>query len=194
MLTWNKRLLVSFTGGYAMRQLVVVTVILAVIGVVQADPGGAVKCKAEGMHICCKQCKSVTTGLLEKVEGISKIEVDIPNKTVTFEAKDAKAAEAAFAAIQNGGFFGTFTAGDKAFKPAAVKVDAKGDDITVKSVHVCCGMCQTAVKGLFKDSKVTFTGKGAQKDVLISGKNLDGQAVLEALQKSGFSGTVEGKK
>ena len=37
-------------------------------------------------------------------------------------------------------------------------------------------------------------GKGTQRDVQVSGKDLSTDAVLSTLEKAGFSGTVEAKK
>ena len=47
------------------------------------------------------------------------------------------------------------------------------------------------VPALFKDAKVTISGEGAQKDVTISGKDLDPNTVLSTLEKGGFTGKVK---
>ena len=51
-----------------------------------------------------------------------------------------------------------------------------------------------AVTGLFKDSKVTISGNGSMKDVTITGKDLDGQQVLQTMQDKGFTGTIQAMK
>jgi hypothetical protein len=114
---------------------------------------------------------------------------DIKTKTVTFTAKDAKAAEAGVQALLAGGFYGAATADGKALKiDAAAPGKETADTLTIKEVHVCCGQCQKAIVPLFKDAKVTFEGKGAQKDVKIEGKGLQRADIIETLRKSGFNG------
>jgi periplasmic mercuric ion binding protein len=178
-----------------MRQLAVLTMFVAAISFVQADQGAAVMCKADNLHLCCNQCDKSVRGILDKVEGISAVKVDRKaDDKVTFQAKDEKAASAALAALVKGGFLPTVTAGDKKLIPEKVTVNVKGDEITVTGVHVCCGACVKAVTALFTDAKVTVPGSGTMRDVIVSGKNLDGQAVLETMQKGGFTGTVQAKK
>ena len=144
----------------------------------------------KGPHICCPQCVGVAKGLLGKVDGVSDAEADAKTKTVTFTAKDAGAAKAGIAALVKGGFSGTATSDSKELKvelPAVEKGD-KAAAVVVKDVHVCCGQCQNAIKGLFKDTKVSFEGKGAQRTVRVEGDNLYPGAVIEALRKAGFNG------
>jgi hypothetical protein len=62
---------------------------------------------------------------------------------------------------------------------------------TAKDVHVCCKQCQNAIGDLFKDAKISYEGKGPQRDIKISGKGLEKTAVLETLQKAGFTGKVD---
>jgi len=159
-----------------------------------ADDAGATKVEVKGPHLCCGQCVKVANGLLQKVEGLSEIKADQKSKTVTFTAKDDKAAKAGFMALVDGGFFGTATAGGKEIKLdlAAPKKGDKADVVTVKDVHVCCGACEKAIISLFKDSKVSYgDGPGKQRSVRIEGKNLDRAEVLDTLHKKGFNGAVE---
>jgi copper chaperone CopZ len=147
--------------------------------------------EVKGPHICCKQCVNVVGKLLEKVEGVSDVVADVKTKTITFKAKDAAAAKAGYKAIVDGGFFGAATDDGKAITlDVAAGSKDKADAISVKDVHVCCGMCVTAVKGIFKDAKVTIEGTGAQRTVNISGGGHSPNSVLEALRKGGFNGTV----
>jgi copper chaperone CopZ len=176
-----------------MRQLFAVLCAgLATVGLVAAQEGAG-KVEVKGPHICCKQCVRVVGNLLEKVEGVSDVMADVKTKTVTFTAKNDQAAKAGVKALLDGGFFGKATQGGKAIKVAlpAVAKGTKADVVTVKDVHVCCGQCVKAVNNLFKDSKVTCTGPGPQKTVRIEGQGLDAAAVLSALHKGGFNGTLE---
>jgi hypothetical protein len=92
-----------------------------------------------------------------------------------------------------GGFYGSGSLDGKELKSdvAAPARGAKSATVVVKDVHVCCGACQKAINGLFKDSKVSYEGPGPQRTVRIAGNNLDSGEVMEALRKAGFNGTVE---
>ncbi len=164
---------------------------LAVVGL--AGQGAASEVEVKGPHICCKQCVKIVGGILAKVDGVSDAKCDIKTKTVTFTATDEKAAKAGVKALIDGGFFGSATNDGKELKStvAAVKKGDKLDKVSVKSVHVCCGQCQTAIKDLFKDAKVSFEEKGPQRTVVIEGGELYRGSVLEALRKAGFNGKFE---
>jgi copper chaperone CopZ len=174
-----------------MRPLVSVLAGLAVLGFFGQAAASDVEVK--GPHICCKQCVGAVQKILDKVEGVSNVKADVKSKTVTFTATDEKAAKAGVKALVAGGFFGAATNDGKELKfdaPAPKKGD-KLDKVSVKDVHACCGMCNNAIKGLFKGSTVTFEGKGPQRTVVIEGGDLYAGSVIEALRKSGFNGTIE---
>jgi copper chaperone CopZ len=149
--------------------------------------------EVKGPHICCAQCVNVVGKILAGVEGVSDAKADQNTKTVTFTAKDEAAAKAGINALIKGGFSGTAKRDGKDVKvelPAVAKGD-KVDTVTIKEVHVCCGQCQKAINAVFKDSKVKYEGKGAQRTVIITGGELYRGTVMEALRKAGFNGTVE---
>jgi copper chaperone CopZ len=171
-----------------MRQLVLAAVIVAVVGV--APAGADEKTEVKGPHICCPMCAKSVEAILGKVEGVSEVKCSVPNKTVTFNATNKATAEKALDALYTGGFAGTAKFGDAAITRPAPKVEGKGNEVVVKGVHSCCGMCVKAITGLFPDSKVTIDGSGAQRDVHIAGKDLDFATVLKALNDKGFNGTV----
>ncbi|HYV38724.1 MAG TPA: heavy metal-associated domain-containing protein [Gemmataceae bacterium] len=181
-----------------MRQLAVFALVTGLVGLTSlgnADQGGEVKCKVDGLHLCCATCDNTVKAILGKVDGVSNVKVDRKAADkVTFTAKSDKEAKVALDALIKGGFCCDVTAGSKNMKPEIAKVDFKGDSVTFNDVHICCGACTTAVKGLFTDAKVTVNGKGAQKSVTITGKNLDAQVVAEKMQKAGFTGVFEAKK
>jgi len=158
-----------------------------------AGPVAAEKVEVKGPHICCKQCVKVVGGILKNVDGVSDAKCDIQAKTITFTAKDKATAKSALKALVDGGFFGAATCDDNEVKleVATIKTGDKADKVTVQKVHVCCGQCQKAIKGVFKDAKVTFAEEGPQRTVIIEGTGLDRGEVIEALRKAGFNGTVE---
>jgi copper chaperone CopZ len=175
-----------------MRQLFAVLCTGLATAVLCAAQAGSLNVEVKGPHVCCKQCVNVVHKILDKLDGVSDVKAEPKNRTVTFTAKDAQAAKAGFKALIDGGFFGTATQGGKEIKleiPAA-KRGEKADTITVKDVHVCCPQCQNAINKVFTNAKVSYTGKGPQRTVIIEGKGLDQSEVLEALQKAGFHGNV----
>jgi copper chaperone CopZ len=178
-----------------MRQLFVVTVLILSVGALNAEVPGGKKVEVKGPHICCKQCVNVVGGILKKVDGVSDAACDVTNKTITFTAKDADAAAKGVKALVDGGFWGSATFDGAELKlPATKASDDKSNKVVVSKVHVCCGMCSSAINALFKDAKVTYSAKGPQKDVTVTGTDLTPAAVLEALNKAGFTGTIGEKK
>jgi copper chaperone CopZ len=174
-----------------MRQLFVAMGLVAAASVLHAAAGDGKKGEIKGAHICCGQCVKVVKGILEKVDGLSDVTVDQKTKTVTFTAKDKKAAEKAVAAMFEGGFAGTAKFDDAALKAPTTKLsDSKTAEITVKGVHACCGQCHTALKKLFEGAEVKIDGSGAQRDITIKGDGLSPAGVLKKLNDTGFNGTI----
>jgi copper chaperone CopZ len=175
-----------------MRQLLMAAVVVVAFGAARASADE--KAEIKGPHICCKNCVKAVGAILAKVDGVSEVKCDIKNKTVTFMAKDEGATAKALSAMIEGGFFGAAKFGDTTVAlPASKKLEGKADEVVLKGVHSCCGQCQTAIKGLFPDAKVTIAGTGPQKDVTIVGTDLSLDAVQQALNGKGFSGKVEKK-
>jgi hypothetical protein len=132
--------------------------------------------------------------ILDKVEGVADVTCDRKNKTVSFTAKDKETAHKALDALYDGGFAGTGSFGDLSFARATAATKGQTNEVTVKGVHACCKRCVGIIKGLFKDATVTVTGTGVQKDLRITGENLNVSEVLSKLEGAGFSGRAEGKK
>jgi len=175
-----------------MRMVFAMVAALA-IGALVVAQAAADSVEVKGPHICCKQCVGAVGKILGGVDGVSDAKCDVATKTVTFTAKDEAAAKAGVNALIKGGFAGKATRDGKEMKvnlPAVAKGD-KVETVTVKDVHVCCGMCQKAINGLFKDSKVKYEGTGAQRTVIVTGGDLYRGSVMEALRKAGFNGVVE---
>jgi copper chaperone CopZ len=165
---------------------------VAIVALVTAAGfAGAGKVEVKNVHLCCGMCVKGVGGALKSVDGVESPKCDQKAKTVTFTTKDAKTTAAALKALTDAGYFGAATDDGKEVKLDAGKAEGKADAVTVKGVHVCCPMCQKAIDGLFKDAKVSYTGKEASKEVKISGKGLEKAKVLETLQKAGFTGKVE---
>jgi copper chaperone CopZ len=172
-----------------MRSLCAGTVLVLVASLVQAGDGK--KGEINGPHICCGNCEKSVQAILAKVDGISDVQCDRKNKTVTFTARDKTAAQKALDAMFEGGFAGTGKYDNVSFGRASSSTAGKADTITVKGVHACCGQCHKALKALFPDATVTIAGSGAQRDITIAGKDLSAAEVQQKLQKAGFSGKIE---
>jgi hypothetical protein len=180
--------------GEIMRVLCGVAVLVATVGLLQANPPAQEKQgEVKGLHLCCKQCEGSVQSILGKVDGISDVKTDRKAKSVTFTAKDAAAFKKAYDALYDGGFAGTGTFGNTGVTRAPNKNTDKADEVTVKGVHACCKQCVGILQATFKDAKVTVTGTGTQRDVTVSGKGLNVGEVLSKLEAAGFSGKVEKK-
>jgi copper chaperone CopZ len=172
-------------SGFVLLSAVVMAVGLS-SGSLQAG-----KVEVKGVHLCCKQCVDGVAGALKGLDGVADAKCDQKGKTVTFTTKDDKTTTAALKALVDAGYFGDATDDGKAVKLDGGTAVGKGNDVTIKGVHVCCKQCQNAIAAILKDGKVSYTGSGAQKEVKVSGKDLDKAKILEALHKGGFTGKVE---
>ncbi len=176
-----------------MRQFLVLAVATVAFAGLSVGQARADKVELKGTHLCCGNCVKIAKAALEKVDGVSDADASKDTKTVTFTAKDEKAAAAGIKALVDAGFYGKATKDGKEYKidTPEVKKGTKADSVTVKSVHVCCDNCKEAVEATLKDLKITYEGKSAVKTVKIEGKDLDKADILEALRKAGFNGSVE---
>jgi mercuric ion binding protein len=170
------------------RCCIVISALFALVGLAQAG-----KVEVKDVHLCCGMCVKGVGEALKKVDGVTGAKCDQKGKTVTFTTKDEKTTAAALKALVDAGYFGAATDDGKAVKldVTAPKAGEKADDVIVKGVHVCCKQCQTTIDKLFKDSKVSYSGDGAIKEVKVSGKGLEKAAIQEALQKAGFAGKID---
>src|SRR5262245_6431924 len=135
-----------------MRLLMAAASILALVGLAQAG-----KVEVKGVHLCCGQCVTGAKNALKNVDGVSDVAPDQKTRTVSFTAKDDKAAEAGLQALISHGFFGACTHDGKALQPKLPEVKSdKADEVIVKDVHVCCKACMNAISKLFKDANVTY--------------------------------------
>ena len=68
----------------------------------------------------------------------------------------------------------------------------KGESVVkIAGVHVGCAECEKVIADLFPDGKVTFTGKGPQRDVQVVTKDLKSWDVTWRLSQAGFGGKVQ---
>src|SRR5262249_2173025 len=137
-----------------------------------------------------RQCVQIAGEVLGKVDGASEVNADRSKQTVTFTAKDSTAATAGVKALYDAGYFGPATEDGKELKVevASPRAGEKADEVTVKSVHLCCTQCKQAIGALFPDATVDFPDKNTVK---ISGKGLEKAKVLKTLREGGFNGTLD---
>ena len=173
-----------------MRQRVLATAALIAAVAWGAGTAQAGKVEVKGAHVCCGNCTKAITGILAKVDGVDKDSVKAPKGgPIEFTTKEDKATTAAIKALNDGGFTGTVTDDGKEVKTDLPTATGKGDEVTVTNTHICCGMCKTAIKNLFKDDDVSFASDNTS--ATIKGKDLDKAAVLDALRKAGFNGAIK---
>lgn len=149
----------------------------------------------KGVHLCCGQCVKAVGSALGEVDGISGAACDRDAKTVSFQAAGADAAKAGVKALAKAGFHGKAAHGDKkiAFPKSGAKKGEKADSVTVTGVHLCCGQC---VKGVAKALEGVDGKSGAKCDreartVTVTGSGIEVLAIVKALNKAGFHGTVK---
>lgn len=175
------------------RRVVAIGTALFVALSVSAVQAGKVTVK--GVHLCCGQCLKAVGGALHDVDGVSGASCDRDAKTVTFEAASADAAEAGVKALAKAGFHGSASHGDKKvdFPDSGAKKGEKADSVTVTGVHLCCGQCVKAVAKALDgvDGKTGAKCDRKAKTVTVTGNGIEVLAVVNALNKAGFHGTVK---
>ncbi|HUG89639.1 MAG TPA: cation transporter [Planctomycetaceae bacterium] len=164
-----------------------------VLGFAAAAQAGEVTVKS--MHLCCGQCDKLAAEALKDVDGVSGAKVDRPGKTVTFTATDDKAAEAGIKALAEEGFYGKATHGGKEvkFPESGAKEGDTSDSLTLSQVHLCCGMCVTAVKKALDDldGVEKVEADRDERTVTVSGKGIKTSAAVKALNDAGFYAKVK---
>jgi len=175
------------------RKLSLVVVAVLALAPLWAGQPRAGKVELKGVHMCCQVCaKGCVERVLMKVDGVTGVEADHKTKSVSFSAKSENVAALAIRALHDSGSFGEAALDGKEFKvdAATPRKGEKTDVVTVKDVHVCCKVCVKTVNGIFQGHKVEFIGDQRQKQVKVSGKDLDAADILETLRRAGFNGTV----
>jgi copper chaperone CopZ len=177
-----------------MRGLIASAVGLMVLVPLALAQGSALKCKAEGLRLCCKDCEKTVHEVLAKVSGVSEIACDRPGKAATFKARNEKVADEAVSALVDAGFFFQVSVGDKKYPVTSKASSVQGDPLVVRNVHACCDECEKATEKLFKGASVAFEGKGSVKDMTLAGQKFEAEEVLQTLHQAGLHGVVVGKK
>lgn len=161
-------------------------------------PALAAEAKVSETHICCGGCVSGIEEALGKVEGLSDISVDKDAKTVSFKAADKKTARKGIRALNRAGFGGKASVDGKAVKPPATNIEkgTKADEVKLTRLHLCCPACTKAVQGAVSkvEGVASVTCDEEKGTCTAAGKDVEVLAVLEALQKAGFNGTVPGAR
>ncbi|MDB5385160.1 MAG: putative metal-binding protein [Planctomycetaceae bacterium] len=168
-----------------------VVVVASVFGFADKPTGVTIK----GVHLCCGSCSSGAQAALQDVKGIAKIGIDRNTKLISFDADSKDAANAALKALAEDGFYGTATFGKEELKwpDSGAKKGEKVPTIVIEGVHLCCGSCVTGVKEALEKvagASEIDVDRNAEK-VTLKGKEMDEVAVIAALNKGGFFGTIQ---
>ena len=173
-----------------MRRIVASLLGAAIVCQLALADGGPHACKFEGLHLCCKGCEKAVHEVLKEVKGVTAVACDRKTRTVTFTAADDMAADEAVGALTNAGFHFKVTVGKKQIEITGTPTGLKADKVVIRNVHACCEDCEKAIRALFKGAEVSFVRKGPQKDVIISSKGCDADAMLRQLQDAGLHGVI----
>jgi periplasmic mercuric ion binding protein len=161
-------------------------------------PALAAEAKISKTHICCGGCVSGIEEALGKVEGLTEISVDKDAKTISFQAADKKMARQGVRALNRAGFGGEATVDGKALKPPAANVEkgTKADEVKLTRLHLCCPACTKAVQEAVSkvEGVASVTCDEEKGTCTATGKDVEVLAVLDALQKAGFNGTLPGAR
>lgn len=170
-------------------------------GTSAAAPSSAAQAKlpttatVKGIGICCGRCEQQVEKALSTAAGIGDVQCDVDKRTVTFKAKDGKAANEAWGKLVAVGFWGQFEQDDKSYDGFTTVGNAlslgKFDEIRFKGVHVCCKGCEGAITEALKGTTVSFEGQGTQKTVTVKGKDLDAGEVKSKLMGAGYGGAYD---
>ena len=161
---------------------------LCLFGVTGVTAAGEVTVK--GVHLCCPACVAGVEEALGGVAGVSDVSADRDAKLVTFKAEDDDAADAGVKALAEGGFFGRAKHGEKTieFPKSGAKEGAKGDEIRLEGLHLCCGACvkgaQAALEDLDGAESIDIDSK--KGTVVIRGKDVKLTGAISALNDAGF--------
>lgn len=169
---------------------IVLSAAVVLLGLGASASAGDVK--IEGVHLCCGGCVKQATALFQGKEGITNLKIDKDAGTVSYTAADEKAAQAGLDALAKAGWYGKGKHGDAALKSPTVTTDAKGDSVTIKGAHNCCGMCVKAISAALKAVDGVSEVKCEKDTCTITGKAVSHKALIEALHAEGLHGTVGG--
>ncbi len=143
-----------------------------------------------GAHICCGNCVKGITTAVASLNGVTAVG-STSDGTIAITAPDKATAQKAVDALTGAGFYGMSS-------DAAIKVNAdtgatatKVSSLTISNLHLCCGKCVTAVKGILSkvDGVTGNTVKANAASFTVTG-DFSPKAVMDALQKGGLTGTA----
>jgi len=165
------------------KKLVVVVTgcALALVGAVIAET----KIELKKTHICCPACVKAVAKVLDKAGAKGSASSD--DGSITFEAKDDKAAQKVLDDLAAAGFHGDTGNKDIKIKDDSGVKEGKVESLTLKGAHNCCGMCNTAIKKALKGVKGVESDDAKPKSdtITVKGK-FDGKDVVKALNEVGF--------
>jgi copper chaperone CopZ len=157
-----------------------------------ADESGLVTVR--GIHLSCDACVTDSQGSLKEVAGVSDAKADLNGRSITFKAREEKAAQAGIKALAEHGFFGkaAFGTKDLTFPDHGIKKGDKRDAITLTGVHLSCGACRkSAHEALTKlDGLSTMEIDASANTIKLAGAGMLAYEAISLLQKAGFNPKV----
>lgn len=179
---------------FARSSCVTLAGLLLVFGAAKVAAADGTPVQVEKIHLCCGKCSKDLNEALGSVEGIEQIEVDRKTGSARFLSPSDEKTQAALGAMEEAGFFGTATQGDKKLTVPTEKIDAdlRADRIVFSGVHLCCGGCAKGVVKGYADltDVVAVDCDTDEGTVTLTGKGLSVSDMRDALHKAGFSGKL----
>lgn len=146
--------------------------------------------KVEGVHLCCGKCVKAASQSLANVAGVSAVDVNKDDETVSFTAADAAAVERGLTALADSGFYGKTSVPGPDFK---VDANRTGNEIQITKLHLCCGGCVKAAESALKDvtGVKSVSSQAKQGTITVTGEKINYAAALKALHETGMHGHFE---
>ena len=179
---------------FARSHFVALAGLLVLSGATRVAAADRTPVQVEKIHLCCGKCSKDLSEALSSVEGIEQVEVDRKTGSARFISPSDEKTQEALGAMEEAGFFGTATQGDKKLAVPSEKIDTdlKADRIIFSGVHLCCGGCAKGVVKGYADLKdvVAVDCDTDEGTVTLTGKELSVAEMRDALHKAGFSGKL----
>ena len=161
---------------------------LIVLGLVASTALAEEKVTLTGVHNCCKKC---TEGLNKAVSNAPGVTATITKSTIVLAGGTTEDIQKAVDSIVAAGYTGA-SDNAKVKVNAGTGKDGMVSELTVSGVHMCCAKCVTAAEKAIKSVegvKSDNVAKGV--DTFKVEGNFNAKALMEALDKAGFTGKAQ---
>ncbi|MGE3807832.1 MAG: heavy-metal-associated domain-containing protein [Gemmataceae bacterium] len=155
-------------------------------------PTESASVKITSLALYGDECVGPLKQALGEVRGVSDLNIDRAQRTVTLKLKDREDRDDIREAIEKAGMHGTIEINGKPvgeFEPVGLSIGGKSPtvkEIVLKDIHACCPACKQAIMDLSRGGTVKFEGQGPTATVTITGTELDRNKIILDLWHAGF--------